>query len=146
MNRELTTRPAAPDDYDFIYAVFRDGFRPHVERAWGWDEAQQAQTFRAEFAAAATEIVLLDGQPIGSLRVDDHGDHLFLDFIALLPEYRRQGLGTRLLQPLLERGRAAAVPVRLHVLAVNPACALYERLGFRVTGRDKHRLFMEALP
>ena len=30
------------------------------------------------------------------------------------------------------------------MLRVNPAKALYERLGFREVGGDEHRVFMEA--
>jgi hypothetical protein len=36
------------------------------------------------------------------------------------------------------------VPVRLNVLKVNPARALYKRLGFAVVGEDDVRWFMES--
>lgn len=45
------------------------------------------------------------------------------------------------------RGAAARQrPLRLSVLAVNPARALYERLGFRRVDQDDARLHMEAWP
>ena len=51
--------------------------------------------------------------------------------IAVLPEYRRRGIGTALLEQLLEQLRAAGyVAVSLSVQQENPALHLYERLGF----------------
>jgi ribosomal protein S18 acetylase RimI-like enzyme len=56
-------------------------------------------------------------------------EHRIID-IALLPPFRGQGIGTRLLDGVLAGAQAAGVPVRLHVEAGNPAAALYRRLGF----------------
>lgn len=39
---------------------------------------------------------------------------------------------------------ARDVPVRLSVLKANPSKALYERLGFHVTGDDDVRWFMSS--
>lgn len=51
--------------------------------------------------------------------------------IAVLPEYRGRGIGTALLEQLLEQLRAAGyVAVSLSVQQKNPALHLYERLGF----------------
>jgi ribosomal-protein-alanine N-acetyltransferase len=53
--------------------------------------------------------------------------------MALLPEYRGQGIGTRLLGDLI----ASAPKTRAISLSVdpgNPALALYERFGFRTVG------------
>lgn len=51
--------------------------------------------------------------------------------IAVLPEYRGRGIGTALLEQLLEQLRAAGyVAVSLSVQQENPALHLYERLGF----------------
>lgn len=51
--------------------------------------------------------------------------------IAVLPEYRGRGIGTALLEQLLEKLRAAGyAAVSLSVQQENPALHLYERLGF----------------
>jgi hypothetical protein len=42
--------------------------------------------------------------------------------------------------------REANLPIRLRVLAVNPAKALYERLGFVVVEMTPERQFMEGAP
>lgn len=56
--------------------------------------------------------------------------------IALMPPYRGQGIGTRLMRKLLADAEAAGHPaLSLSVHPKNPARRLYERLGFvRVAG------------
>jgi GNAT superfamily N-acetyltransferase len=57
--------------------------------------------------------------------------------IAVLPAYRGQGVGTRLLSHLLETARFTSPSISLAVRAINPAVHLYERLGFeKVKGSE----------
>ncbi len=65
--------------------------------------------------------------------VDDHTPELS---IAVLPDYRRQGLGSLLLTTLLEASRQKFAAVSLSVSSDNPARRLYQRLGFIVVNDD----------
>jgi AcrR family transcriptional regulator/GNAT superfamily N-acetyltransferase len=57
--------------------------------------------------------------------------------IGVVSEARGHGVGTRLLQALIDEGRRRALPgLSLSVECDNPARALYERLGFTVVGLD----------
>lgn len=56
--------------------------------------------------------------------------------IALLPEYRNQGIGSILLRGLLTEAAAVGSSVRLQVLKGNPARELYARLGFLTTAEN----------
>jgi ribosomal protein S18 acetylase RimI-like enzyme len=57
--------------------------------------------------------------------------------IAVLPAYRGQGVGTRLLSHLLETARFTHPSISLAVRATNRAARLYERLGFeKVKGSE----------
>jgi GNAT superfamily N-acetyltransferase len=64
--------------------------------------------------------------------------------IALLPAYRGQGLGTRLLTELLAAAQQYPA-VSLSVDASNPAVKLYQRFGFEVVGRSGRSLTMRRL-
>jgi ribosomal protein S18 acetylase RimI-like enzyme len=59
---------------------------------------------------------------------------------------QRRGLGAELLKRLFVEAKESHLPIRLRVLAVNPAKALYERLGFVVVERTPERYFMEWVP
>jgi ribosomal protein S18 acetylase RimI-like enzyme len=66
--------------------------------------------------------------------------------IALLPEYRRAGIGSAILKDLLAEGARGGKRVSIHVEIFNPALALYERLGFRKLREHGVYHFMEWSP
>jgi ribosomal protein S18 acetylase RimI-like enzyme len=57
--------------------------------------------------------------------------------IALLPEYRNIGLGTRMLKKVISIARKHYPGLSLSVVENSPARQLYERLGFRKVGQIK---------
>jgi ribosomal protein S18 acetylase RimI-like enzyme len=62
--------------------------------------------------------------------------------IALVPEVRGRGIGTALIRALIEDAAGRGAIVTLNVEPFNPACRLYERLGFRTVEADAANLFM----
>ena len=56
--------------------------------------------------------------------------------MAVLPDCRGRGIGSDLLNRLLESAEANYCKVCLSVSADNPALLLYERVGFERAGRD----------
>ena len=75
--------------------------------------------------------------------VDRSGDEIHLVDIALLPEFRGQGIGTRLLEVVQTEAEAAGLPVGLSVAKDNRALNLYGRLGFCRMADDGVYLKME---
>lgn len=55
---------------------------------------------------------------------------LYIDSLAVLPPYRRQGVGTALLQYAIREARRLQLTATLAVEPANPAKRLYARLGF----------------
>jgi ribosomal protein S18 acetylase RimI-like enzyme len=50
---------------------------------------------------------------------------------AIVPQQRNRGIGTTIMQSLMQEARAAGLPVRLKVASGNdPSRRLYARLGF----------------
>ncbi len=58
--------------------------------------------------------------------------------IAVIPQYRRQGIGTQLLQRLLATAQLHYASISLNVRSDNPALHLYHRLGFTQVDNSKH--------
>ena len=72
-----------------------------------------------------------------SLRAAPGEEELLL--IAVAPEHRGKGLGTRLLHQVLEDARnRGAERVFLEMRFNNPAIELYQKAGFTPIGRRKH--------
>lgn len=55
--------------------------------------------------------------------------------LALLPEYRNLGLGTRMLKMVISMAHNRYPDLSLSVVESSPAHRLYERLGFRKVGQ-----------
>lgn len=129
----LTLRRATPADVPFLMDVHREAMRPHVERVWGAWEEEKARRRWAETDPATHDIIMWKGVPAGLRRIRRHADALELVRLALLPEYQNRGIGSHLMQELVDEAQAHGLPIRLRVFKGNPAKRLYERLGFRVT-------------
>ena len=66
--------------------------------------------------------------------------------LALLPDYRNQGVGTLLIQRLQQQARSASIRLHVQVIRFNRAVNLFERLGFRRTSETGTHFQMEWLP
>ncbi len=55
--------------------------------------------------------------------------------IALQPEYRNKGLGTRMIKTVISMAQERYTGLSLSVVESSPARLLYERLGFRKVGQ-----------
>jgi GNAT superfamily N-acetyltransferase len=142
----MLIRPLTPDDAPFLWdALYHAIHVPPSEQAPPYDIVKQPELSRYvadwmsypdDFGLAIEEA----GQLIGAawLRCwpSDKRGFGFIDektpelSMALLPEYRGRGLGTRLLRQLLSAAEACYDAVSLSVSESNPARQLYERVGF----------------
>jgi GNAT superfamily N-acetyltransferase len=62
--------------------------------------------------------------------------------IALQPEYRDKGLGTRMIRTVISMAQEQYIGLSLSVVEMSPARQLYERLGFRKVGQVLDSLVM----
>lgn len=91
------------------------------------------------------------GDPIGAAWVRllvgaERNDISFVDpetpelAVAVLPGHEGRGIGTALLEDLIERSSGVYPAIVLTVREVNPAVRLYERLGFAIVDRVVNRV------
>lgn len=75
---------------------------------------------------------LVERGQLGQLDVETEGDVLYIDSVAVDSQFGGRGIGTKLIQRVVEHARETNIPtVALNVDQGNPAAArLYERLGF----------------
>ena len=149
----ITLRPIRPDDLPFLSALYAST-REQELAGVSWDAAQKAAFlqlqfnaqhahYQEQFAGAAFDVILVDGQPAGRLYVNRAEDEMRIVDIALLPGYCNRGVGTTLLRGLQSEAAAGGRPLRIHVERFNPALRLYLRLGFsQIVDRGVY-LFME---
>jgi GNAT superfamily N-acetyltransferase len=156
MAGSVTLRPATPADQEFLFALYASTRTEELSLS-GWDDNQKRAFLEMQFKAqsqqylmcypeADSTIVLLNELSIGRLLVDRTGKEIILVDIALLPDHRNSGIGTALLQSLLDEATGAQKNVTLNVLRWNVATRLYERLGFKAVGDDGVYFEMKRVP
>jgi ribosomal protein S18 acetylase RimI-like enzyme len=134
-------RAALPTDVEFeqlLYASTREDLRPLGPEVFdgliGMQFRAQAMSIRLDHPRAERKIVLVDDAPVGRLVVDASAAHVELIDLALLPEFRNQGVGTGVVRVVLAQADRIGRAVRLHVEKQSRAVRLFERLGFTTSG------------
>lgn len=140
MAPDIRLRPVTPEDRDFLWRVYASTREDELKRV-DWDDAQKRAFIDVQFRAqhsyytehypgADFSVIVADGAPAGRLYVDERPDEIRVMDIAVLPEYRGRGIGTRLMRGLMDKAGRAGKSVSIHVEQFNPALHWYTRLGF----------------
>jgi GNAT superfamily N-acetyltransferase len=146
VRKQPASRPATPADSALAYEIKKAALGPYIIQVFGWDETRQLEFHAEEFHPGNTHILLDHGQPIGWFATHREDNAFFIDHLYLLPGVHGQGIGTQLLQMLLQTADEAGLVARLDVLKVNPARRLYERCDFLIIGATDHFYHMERQP
>lgn len=145
MMTAIAVRDSVPEDVEFMFEVYQASIGPYVVQTWGRrDEAFLKERFQRPLLDVPHRIIEANGQPVGLLAVKESAQFIFLHRIFLLPQAQKRGMGTRLIREILQSAQKRGLPVRLRVLKVNPARALYERLGFAVIEETETHYLMET--
>jgi ribosomal protein S18 acetylase RimI-like enzyme len=140
-NLSLRLRPVTPEDDSFLAGVYAST-RAEELAVTGWSDEDKALFCRRQFDAqsahyrenypgASLQVIERDGVSIGRLYVAHWEREIRIMDIALLPEHRGTGIGTKLLRGLQDEARSAGKTLTIHVERFNSALRLYERLGFK---------------
>jgi len=144
----VTARAARPEDAAFLQSVYASTREQELAPVPWTDEEKrrfiahqfsaQAEAYRKNYPGAEFLVLVVDGADAGRLYVHRRPDEIRIMDIALLPLFRRRGIGAAVLRRILDEGARRGKRVTIHVEIFNPAMRLYERLGFRqiASGRD----------
>jgi GNAT superfamily N-acetyltransferase len=139
-------------DREFARRVHHEAYRDVVTRQFdAWDDEQQDRFFERGWDASwessdregerfhtadlkrAFYLIVSGTTPIGITRFDITPTRLFLSELQILPHHQNKGVGTAVIELLIQKAKESGIPLRLQVLhANNGARRLYERLGFVV--------------
>jgi len=112
-------------DFDFARQLYFETMRWAIERVFGWNEARQHASFAEWFKPEEVSVITADGLDVGWIQkhLDDNGIHLGSIYVA--PAMQRKGIGSGVIQALLQTGRQKSKPVTLAVMKINPALTHY---------------------
>jgi len=135
----LELRPATAADRAYARQVKHAAYREMVVAQFGaWDEAVQDRFFDKSWDEGSYDIILVDGDPCGFCRIDEHDKVLQLVEFAIEASRQNRGIGSMLLSRFLEMAKAKRKIAQLKVMKSNTrAKSLYERLGFAVYAENE---------
>lgn len=127
-------RPARPDEADLITAITRAAYA-----RWVPIIGREPRPMLADYAEALRkhriDLIETEGRVLGLIEFRLDPDHLWIENIAVHPDYQGHGLGKLLLAHVDDIARAAALPeLRLltnQAFAAN--VALYQSRGYTIT-------------
>jgi GNAT superfamily N-acetyltransferase len=137
-------RQANEEDVLLFYRVIDQTMRGFIISTWGrWDEARVQRESHEFTRSPNAQIVQIADLAVGIFAVERHPTHLQVVHLYLLPEYQKMGIGTALFNSLIAEASKFNLPIRLRVMAINPAKQFYEKFGFSVTEATPDFFLME---
>ncbi|WP_406641016.1 GNAT family N-acetyltransferase [Pectobacterium brasiliense] len=143
--RNITLRPATPEDEQFLFKLRRATMDEHLHRA-GVIADDSAHWQRIKYHYHDAYIVLMGSERIGLFKRHKGANEWTIIQIQILPAYQGQGIAAWLLNTFLQQADEANVPVTLSVLNGNRAITLYQRVGFKIVDNDDIALKMKRRP
>ena len=149
-------RPGGPQDVPFMRDMLRHAYYWRVDRVSSSGEPPVRRYVERWGRPGDTALIAIqDFQRVGAawyrLFTSENPGYGFVDeetpelSIAIVPSRRGSGLGSELLDALLERARAEGYhAVSLSVEQGSPAIGLYERHGFNQVGEDDGGVTMRS--
>ena len=136
-------RPATAHDFELLHALRAACYRSYVEQLYGeWNDQWQRDRLRKKYPYERFDIIVVDERDVGYVEVV-WSELLHINNIVIQPDRQGRGLGSQVLQDLLQQADDRHTKSELRVLKSNPARRLYERLGFRVCGETEQHHYME---
>jgi ribosomal protein S18 acetylase RimI-like enzyme len=134
-------RPARPDDFDFCSRLYFQGMEAAIQH-FQLDMVAQTTSLHESWNAHEVRIITSSGADVGWVQSLTANNALYLAQIFIDAAFQRRGIGTEVIQGLIDQATQAGQPVTLGVIKTNPARHLYQRLGFRITQENGHKFYM----
>jgi GNAT superfamily N-acetyltransferase len=143
----FTIRQSNANDAPLFYRLIEQTMREFIIATWGrWNESRVLQESREDSISPNAQVIQIGDIAVGVFIVERSLTHIQLEQIYLLPEYQRLGIGSTLIHSLIKEASQAQIPIRLRVMAINPARKFYEKFEFVVTEATPEFFLMEKVP
>ena len=143
----MSSRVAEDDDVAYIYRLCEATMRTYVEADLGdCFERVAHPTIQKLVQGGNFYKIYVADELVGAVAHEQHRTHIQLEEIYIEAARQNQGIGAEVVRQLIARSNSLGLPVRLHVLASNPARRFYERLGFSIPRSTNEVNYFEYTP
>ena len=132
------TRPAIDADKPFLSWLEEVCMREYSVALWGVWRPRPTD----EQAPDGCHIIVEGEENVGCVTALARPDHVWIDQLYIAPKFQRRGIGSMALRMVLMQAAATRLPVRLSVIATNPALRFYLSHGLRIQEETSERRFL----
>ena len=142
-NQNIELKSARAEDVLFSWKLYVEAVKPHIaphikarfNRAWD-DDAERTK-FQQWWTPQNTFIVMADQSPVGWLHFEETDTEITLVNYCVAADYRRQGIGSTVLQTLIADWTKKNKPLVHSVLKGSTCRTFFEKRGFELIGEDE---------
>lgn len=139
---KISLRTAIEDDLAILDGIYTQNMRDYVEQNYSWN----GNLFKSKFVPDDYIVILKQQEIIGFFKIVTEKNSLYLGEIQIKATHQNKGIGTRILQSIIDRGQSKYQRICLQVLKGNPAIKLYQRLNFQVFAETETHYKMQLKP
>jgi len=136
---QLTIRPT--NDKVFAEKLIRQNMSAYYKQLdMRWDTT----LFDKQWGELDSYELVINASSVGLLCINHDENAYYIRELQIAPPWQRRGLGKVAIHYVVETARQADINLlRLRVFCINPAKALYERLGFCICKTEGNTHYME---
>ena len=137
----LSYRKALVSDLSYLLWLRKQTMDEHLMES-GMSLSDEVHLLRINYLFDQAQVIVLEGQDIGLLKVDEQGSNIEIVQIQIDPKFQGKGIGRQVVSNVIDKSKVLKKNVSLSVLKENKARELYQRIGFKITGEDNHSFIM----
>jgi ribosomal protein S18 acetylase RimI-like enzyme len=141
----IVLRTARSGDFEFCARLYFSGMEETI-RQLKLDMVAQNRNLRERWNVEEVRIITSDGTNVGWMQSSIQDGARYLEQIYIDTPFQNRGIGTDIINGLIDEAKLDRRPVTLGVVKTNPALRLYKRLGFRITREDDRKFYMRREP
>ena len=131
---------------EFSYQVKIAAEGEYIVQLFGWNEPVQRRFHTEAWQRQRPDIISYKGKFIGTISTIESEDSIEIGQFFILPEYQNKGIGTYLLQQILDKADQLGVITKLAYLTNDRVGSLYARNGFQIVKTNNTHCFAERKP
>ena len=101
----MIIRPMTKEDYDEVYAMWQTTSKRALSNA---DSREQIERY-LDRNAGMIQVAVADGKIVGTVLAGHDGRRGFIHHMAVMPQYRRKGIGHSLANTAIEKIKAEGI-------------------------------------
>ncbi len=140
-------RPASDLEASLLASIIRQAFEEYRDRLDPPSGALRdtEAKIKEKIARGGALIAEVEGQAAACVLYEVETDYVYLGRLAVLPAFRRRGIGQMLVAAVEERARSLNQPQVLLAVRIQLPHnrAFFERLGYRLVRTGKHEGYQE---